>query len=832
MIRCRGLWILVAGLLLSTGPGAYAQKKKPASTNQKPKTATKQAKPAATPEKAATAPASDSENEKKVREIVSFLEYLLNTLGSSATSTRDKEVVIRESYSKIFRDDKVQVEDDLENREVVTNKDVVAYLKDVDFFFNDVRFELNIESIQGGGTDNNKQFYKVVLQRNLKGTTLEGEEVNSTIPRFIEVNYDPDADGLKIASMYTKGSDEKVALTAWWNDLSYEWKAIFQRKMNFAGDSLAFAEIQRAAAIDSLDLSNNLYIRSLEPLAELSQLRYLNLSATTISDLTPIRNLAHLVDLSVSGTGVTDLQPIRYAASLQRLNISHTGIQSTEPLHRMPAMQWLDAGHSRINDLTFLPGMAGMRHLVVQRTPVQSIAGVSNLQKMEYLDVSATEVTDLSPLGGLQMLAELRIDSTRVRDLRPLASVNSLKHLSANNSRIDNLEPLKALPALERIYCDQTQIVRSVADAFMAARPSVLVIYDSKDLISWWEALSPGWKQVLLPGKEVPAKDELARLANSDSLRIGDGAAIDNLEPVKRLPKLRSLNIAGSAVTDLSPLRDLKEVVKLDISNTDISDVGPLRMWKNLAVLKANNTKIQNIDPLASLASLEELYVDDTGINDLHAQAFLERNPDCLVVYKTYHVQRWWSRLPETWKTVFVPMLKTSEPRTNDLHKLVETTALSVTEVPVDDLTALSEFVRLEEIRLSGTAVRDLSPLATFGGLKRLHVTNSPVQELDPLARLTSLEDLDFSGTGVDDLRPIRGLTNLKKISCAGTLVRKLDPMEDMALLEYVDCSNTSVSQLDPIAHLPLRTVKCFNSRVSKREAERLRERGVEVVTY
>src|SRR5688500_14101299 len=74
--------------------------------------------------------ASNEENEKKVRDIVAFLEYLLNTLGSSATSTRDKEVVVRESYTKIFRDDKVQIEDDLENREVVTNKNVVAYLKD------------------------------------------------------------------------------------------------------------------------------------------------------------------------------------------------------------------------------------------------------------------------------------------------------------------------------------------------------------------------------------------------------------------------------------------------------------------------------------------------------------------------------------------------------------------------------------------------------------------------------------------------------------------------------------------------------------------------------
>ena len=85
-------------------------------------------------------------DEKKVRDMIAFLEFMLNTLGSSSTPIRDKEVLITESYSKIFRDSKVQVEDDLdEERKVITNKDVVAYLKDVNFFFHDVRFEFTIE---------------------------------------------------------------------------------------------------------------------------------------------------------------------------------------------------------------------------------------------------------------------------------------------------------------------------------------------------------------------------------------------------------------------------------------------------------------------------------------------------------------------------------------------------------------------------------------------------------------------------------------------------------------------------------------------------------------
>ena len=43
------------------------------------------------------------EDQKKIRNIVTVLEYMLNTLGSSSASARDKEVLATESYSKIFK---------------------------------------------------------------------------------------------------------------------------------------------------------------------------------------------------------------------------------------------------------------------------------------------------------------------------------------------------------------------------------------------------------------------------------------------------------------------------------------------------------------------------------------------------------------------------------------------------------------------------------------------------------------------------------------------------------------------------------------------------------
>src|SRR6478736_8501256 len=200
MLRIKSC-VAIAIMLFMTSYSAFAQKQK-----AKPQKKTvKVSEPAQAKEKA-----DPAAREKRVKDIVTFLEFVLNTLGNSNTSTRDKDVLINESYSKIFRDAKVQIEDDLDDeRGVITNKDVVAYLKDINFFFRDVKFEFTIDKIEPGLNTDNQTFYKVSLHRNLNGTTAEGKVVNNLIQRYIEINFNPKDQDLKIVSIYTKEFNEK-----------------------------------------------------------------------------------------------------------------------------------------------------------------------------------------------------------------------------------------------------------------------------------------------------------------------------------------------------------------------------------------------------------------------------------------------------------------------------------------------------------------------------------------------------------------------------------------------------------------------------------------------
>ncbi|HLZ16129.1 MAG TPA: leucine-rich repeat domain-containing protein, partial [Cyclobacteriaceae bacterium] len=541
-------------LVLALAGNASAQKQK----SQKPVKTVKSATPKPAP-LARTGAVSDlAADEQKVRDMISFLGFMLNTLGNSNTPARDKDVVVSESYSKIFRDAKVQVEDDLDqDRGVVTNEDIVAYLKDIVFFFKDVKFEFTVEKVERGVNADNQTFYKVSINRNLSGTTSDGQAVNNAVPRFIEVNFNPADQDLKIVSMYTHEFNEKEALTNWWKQMSLEWQTIFRKSASLS-DSVSVNDIRKITSIEKLDLSGNHYLQTFEPLSAFKNLRILNLSYTTVEDLSPIRNLTELTELNLSHTGVHDLSPLRYSVKLIKLDISNTLIADVAVLQRMPKLQFLDLGATGIKDINPIAGLTGLVSLNLRATPLSEITSVENMSQLTELNISRTQVQDLSPAKGLKNLKILTCDSTRIRDISPLAGLDNLIVLQVNATGISALQPLQPLAHLEKIYCDETPVNKNMAEAFMHDHPGTLVMYDSHDLKAWWDPLSAEWKDVIGKAAKIsrdPLKEELARVGNVDSINVG-GRNIRDLEPLRKLQKLKVIRLNHTAIQDLSALRE------------------------------------------------------------------------------------------------------------------------------------------------------------------------------------------------------------------------------------------------------------------------------------
>ena len=65
------------------------------------------------------------EYKSQISQMMRYLQETLNFIGDPEASAHEKDIIFKESYAKIFRDENVQVEDDLdEHRGMSINKDV------------------------------------------------------------------------------------------------------------------------------------------------------------------------------------------------------------------------------------------------------------------------------------------------------------------------------------------------------------------------------------------------------------------------------------------------------------------------------------------------------------------------------------------------------------------------------------------------------------------------------------------------------------------------------------------------------------------------------------
>lgn len=820
-------------------------------------------------------PEKIEEYKANVQNLVDFLEFSFNTLGNPQTSARDKDVIINQSYAKIFVNGEVQVEDDLDdNRETLINKDVQAYLKDIDFFFKEAVFSLNVSSIDHHFKADNEIYFIVSLTRTLNAMTVTDDTVSSNKERFIEVNYDDDAQDLRIASIYTTKIDEKDELFAWWNKMPTAWRELLGHeafiedtvrlsKVVEINDTMAIAEyigikevpidtflvygsdtlhinetemvegvfrdsimlrknfsyrmLQRIASEPEIDISGNLHIRSLAPLTQMGDLRKVNCSNTMVDDLGPLRSLIGIESLDCSGTSVTSLKPMQYSVSLISLDIEATAISDLEPVTNLRKLVKFNFSDTPADSLEVLADMRSLNDIRFSNTLVSNVEPLENLEELRIVNFSGTNVSDLSPLAGLINLERLYISNTMVSDLEALSNLHKLQTIYLDSTGVSNLQPLSGLEDLESVYCDNTGIKASKANKFMAENPNTLVVYESVALANWWEGLTQEWKNVfrqLQEMDEMPSKEQLHQIAQSTSIDISANQRITSLDPLRMLRHLQTLDCSSTAISDLWPLSDLIDLHSLNCANTIVSDCEGLRDLMNLEHLNISNTQIGDIKSLSRLKNLRELNIAQTSVSAINV--FESNILDIIYADNSQvglsEVKAFKKDNPECIIVYQTSELEAWWAGLNSDWQEVFTSAAALKNAPSP--TELQMIADLSEIELGKRKnLGSLVPLQKLYQLQSLKMNDTQISDLGPLEISTTLETLIISDNPIVDLNNISGLSKLKHLEFENTPVSDLIPLTGLTDLESLNMAGTQIKKLNEIAVLSnLKQISFFNT--------------------
>lgn len=841
------------------------------------------------------------EYETQIYQMVNYLQETVNFIGDPDNYAQEKDIIFKESYSKIFRDDNVQVEDDLdENRGTTINKDVQAYLKDIDFFFDDVEFTFDIQNVTPQINELGETFFKVEMIRTIAGNTITGDSIHNSRSRFLEINLDTYKKELKIVSFYTTKPNAREELFNWWNSMSDAWKkhlakdyyisedvefssvdriltdgyTIFVKKeialqdsfmivgndtmsmdridelYGHSPDSIVYIDevvsrwvedtiitslspiyetLQQIAKTTEVNVAGDKNIEDLNPLSELSELRFLNCSDTKVSDINPIRNLNKIKELNISGTKISDISNLKYANVVQVFKADNTQISDISVVSFFKDLNNLSLANTNVSDINPLTVCINLTTLNLSGTQITNLAPLTNLLNLYDLDISNTPVSNISPLHALVNLHFLNIEGTQVTDLAPLNNLDGLNEINFSNTQISDLMPLDKMSRLSKIYCDNSLVDKKMTDTFMSSNPNVLVIYETKALELWWNALPSFWKDLLTDQamtSKKPTKEELHSIINIRNLKVNH--FIQDAEPISRLTNIEFLDMSDSKIDDLSPLYGLHNLKSLNVKNTVISDLSALSNLKNIKELNIENTDVKSLKPLYDLSNLSIIYADGSKINRDEVIGLKKQQRQLTVVYQTDELRMWWGNLDLSWREIFNShLLCDSNPTAEQLQSIIDIEEVNVDPTNVVySLEPLRQMAFLKKLIINNNQIQDLTPLSDKEYLEVLSVSGNPVDNIIPLANSHSLKNLNIENTPVSDLTPIASLKNVKVLNIGGTSVRNLKPLADYQSLEDLSIVNTYIKSVVPLENLTsLKHLKAYKTKIKNKHIELLKQK-------
>ena len=793
------------------------------------------------------------EYESQVHQMVRYLQETLNFIGDPNNYAQEKDIIFKESYDKVFRDENVQVEDDLdENRGTIINKDVQAYLKDIDFFFDNVKFNFDIQSVTPQINEYGDTFFKVAMVRTIAGKTITGDSINNTRNRFLEINLDSYKKELKIVSFYTTKPNAKEELYNWWNSMSSAWKKYLGKGLYIA-NGVEMSDVNRilpdgytmlvkkdVALNDtfmivgddtlSMDRIDELYGHkpdtiiyiddvvsrwvedtvktSLSPIYDALQ----QIAKTTevdvagnkdIINLDPLAELSELRSLDCSGTNVSDINPIRNLNKIKDLNISNTKVSDISNLKYANVVHNFKADNLRIRDISIVSFFKDLNSLSLTNTNVDNIAPLSRCVNLTNLDLSGTQITDLTPLSNLLKLYDLDISNTPITDISPLQSLENLNFLNIEGTKTTDLSSLNSLDKLNEINFSNTQ----VSDLMPLSKMSRLSkIYCDNSLVD--KKMADKFKTSnpnVLVIYETQALELWWNTLPSFWKDLLTEQAMTSKRPSKEelhsIINIKNLKI-NHFIQDAEPISRLTGIEFLDLSDSKIDDLTPLYGLHNLKSLNVKNTVVSDLTSLSNLKNLKELNIENTDVKSLkplHELSYL---------YKVYADGSKVNRnevvaLKRRQRQVTVVY------QTEDLRLWWGNLDLAWREIFNAHLMCdsnptaeqLQSIIDIEEVVVDpSNVVYSLEPLREMAFLKKLIINNNQIQDLTPLSDKEFLEVLSVSGNPVDNIVPLANSYSLKNLNIENTPVSDLTPIAYLKKIKVLNIGGTSVRNLKPLA--------------------------------
>ncbi|KAF6807316.1 conserved leucine-rich repeat protein [Colletotrichum musicola] len=286
-----------------------------------------------------------------------------------------------------------------------------------------------------------------------------------------------------------------------------------------------------------------------------SSVRQLKITNNMLNELTSWNHLVNLQYVDVSNNNLTSLSALKNLVHLRSLKADNNKLTSLDGLNSHDALLTLRARNNLIEVADFDgTKLHRLTELDLTGNKIKKLVNVGQLSSLEILKLTRNELEaftaeDAEGLGGLRYL-DLSDNEIAELDISRLPAV---RLLHADRNRITKITGFTKARHLDSLSLREQQCEGQLDLSFLSSAYEVRKLFLSGNYIG---AFEPKLDFLNL---------QLLELANCGLHRLPEGLG-------QLMPNLRSLNLNFNAIADLSPIRFIPRLKKLLVAGNRLAD--------------------------------------------------------------------------------------------------------------------------------------------------------------------------------------------------------------------------------------------------------------------
>ncbi|MDP4197646.1 MAG: hypothetical protein Q8940_21550 [Bacteroidota bacterium] len=198
-------------------------------------------------------------------------------------------------------------------------------------------------------------------------------------------------------------------------------------------------------------------IQNISALSNMTKLTYLDASYTNVNDLSTLSRLVNLEELHLDGNGrgiaITDLEPLRNMTKLKFLSLVGRGISDITPLNNLSELTYLNLFLNNVKDITPISQLKKLDELIIAHNKLDNLSGLRNFENLFNFDANNNEIKDISELQYIKKIHVIVLAFNKIEDLSPIVNNPSIAQgvdLSVTGNPLNQKSINEYIPALEK----------------------------------------------------------------------------------------------------------------------------------------------------------------------------------------------------------------------------------------------------------------------------------------------------------------------------------------------------------------------------------------------